>query len=55
MFRMKFKVVEIYPSGLTVTHYLEGWKKDVKADIEMFKKNAKSYEFFGNKGMVVRV
>lgn len=55
LFKMKFKVVEIRESGATITHYLEGRKHDVKADIENFKKNSKRYELVGKDGMVVWV
>ena len=53
MFEVKFKVVEIRESGATITHYLKGNKKDVKKDIEAFKKHYKKYEMFGKEGMVV--
>lgn len=55
MFNMKFKVIEIRESGVKVTHYLSGKKKDVKKDIEMFKKNGKDYTMFGKEGMIVWV
>ena len=53
LFRMHFKVVEIRESGAVITHYLVGRKHDVEKDIEMFKKESKSYEMFGSEGMVV--
>lgn len=53
MFKKKFMVVENRPSGVIVTHYLEGKKADVMKDIEMFKKNSKHYVEFGKKGLVV--
>lgn len=55
MFRKNFKVVEIRESGVTVTHYLEGKKKDVNKDVETFKKQAKNYEMIGKEGMIVWV
>ena len=53
LFEMTFKVVEIRDGGVTVTHYLKGSKRDVKQDIENFKKEFRKYEMFGNEGMVV--
>lgn len=53
LFEKKFKVVEVRDSGATVTHYLKGSKRDLKKDIEMFKKTAKRYEMVGKDGMVV--
>lgn len=53
LFKTKFKVVEIRDNGVTVTHYLEGNKRDVKADVEMCKLKAKKYEMVGKNGMIV--
>jgi hypothetical protein len=50
---MRFKIVEIRESGVTVTHYLRGKPSDVKRDIESYKQQADRYELFGNEGMVV--
>lgn len=55
LFEMEFEVVEILQSGVTITHYLRGKKKDVKKDIEMYKSKAKRYEMVGKNGMVVWV
>ena len=55
MFNMKFEVVEIRDSGVRVTHYLSGKKKDVKKDIEAFKKVSKDYMYVGKEGMIVWV
>ena len=55
MFNKKFKVVEIRESGVTVTHYLKGRRKDVKSDIEMFKNESNRYEMIGKDGMIVWV
>lgn len=53
LFKTKFKVVEIRDNGVTITHYLEGNRKDVKNDVEMFKLKANKYEMFGKDGMIV--
>ena len=53
LFEMKFEVVEIRDSGARITHYLNGKKKNVKKDIEMFKKNSKDYMMVGKSGMIV--
>ena len=53
LFEIKFEVVEIHKSGLKVTHYLKGKRKDVKEDIEMYKKNSKDYKMIGKNGMIV--
>jgi hypothetical protein len=53
LFKTKFKVVEIRDNGVTITHYLEGNKRDVKNDVEMAKLKAKNYEMVGKNGMVV--
>lgn len=55
LFNIEFKVVEIRESGVTVTHYLKGKRKDVKKDIEMFKRESKRYEMMGKNGMIVWV
>ena len=52
-FETKFKVIELRDGGVAITHYLKGAKKDVKKDIEMFKKESKKYETFGSEGMIV--
>lgn len=49
----KFEVVEIRKSGATITHYLNGRKKDVEKDIETFKKNSKAYQTVGKDGLIV--
>lgn len=54
LFDKKFKVIEIREeSGVRITHYLSGKRKDVDKDIEMFKSTSKSYEMMGKEGMVV--
>lgn len=53
LFNKKFEVVEICDNGVTITHYLNGKKKDVKKDIEMFKKQSKRYTMVGSNGMIV--
>lgn len=55
LFKMKFKVVEVRTNGVTITHYLEGKKRDVKKDIEMYKQNANRYEMIGKDGMIMWV
>lgn len=55
LFKMKFEVVEIRESGVTITHYLSGKKKDVEKDIETFIKNSKKHEYVGKNGMIVWV
>lgn len=52
MFKIRFTVVEIQKNA-RITHYLHGSRKDVKKDIETFKKAYNSCQMFGNKGMVV--
>lgn len=52
-FNKKFKVLEIRDDGMRITHLLSGKAKDVNKDIEMFKSTSKSYEMFGQEGMVV--
>ena len=53
LFEMKFEVVEILESGVTITNYLKGKKKDVKKDIEAYKNQAKRYQFVGKNAMIV--
>lgn len=53
LFKMKFKIVENRDGGVVITHYLSGSKRDVKRDIEKFKKESKKYEMFGKEGMIV--
>ena len=55
MFTKKFEIIEIRESGVSVAYYLKGKAKDIKADIETFKKNSKKYEMVGKTGMVVWV
>lgn len=53
LFKIKFKIVENCDGGVVITHYLSGSKRDVKRDIEKFKKESKKYEMFGKEGMIV--
>lgn len=53
LFEVKFKVLEVRDNGVRITHYLQGKKKDVEKDIEMYKQNSKDYTMFGKEGMVV--
>lgn len=55
LFEKKFKVVEIRESGAVITHYFKGRKRDMKKDIETFKRKAKRYEFVGKEGLIVWV
>lgn len=55
LFKVKFEVFEIRESGVCKTHYLEGKRKDVKKDIEMYKTNSKCYQMVGKNGMIVWV
>ena len=41
LFETKFEVVEVHENGVTIVTYLKGRRRDVKNDIEMYKKNAK--------------
>lgn len=55
MFNIRFEVIEVYESGVRVTHYLKGKRKDVKKDIELYKAKAKKYIMVGKNGMVMWV
>lgn len=55
MFAMKFEVIELYKSGVTITNYLKGSKKAVKKDVEAYKKRYKNYQMVGKNGMIVWV
>lgn len=55
MFKAKFKIIEIRESGAVIEHYLSGSKKDVKHDIEIFKRNCRTYIMFGKEGMTMWV
>ena len=55
MFNKKFKIVEIRKNGVTITHYLNGKKKEVNKDIEAFKGISSKYEMIGKEGMVIWV
>ena len=53
--KFKFEVVEIHKSGLRVTNYLSGRKKDVMKEVELYKRTFKEYEMVGKNGMIVWV
>ena len=53
LFKTKFKVVEIRENGVSITHHLEGSRRDVKRDVEIFKQNAERYEMVGKNGIIV--
>lgn len=55
LFNIKFEVVQIHESGAVVTDYLKGKRKDIKKDIEILKKQSKSYQMVGKNGMIVWV
>lgn len=55
LFHKNFEVVTIYESGLRITDYLKGKRKDVDKDIETMKNNAKEYQMVGKNGMIVWV
>ena len=44
LFETKFEVLELRDNGVKITHWLKGKRKDVKKDIDMFKKNSKDYK-----------
>ena len=53
LFETTFTVVEVFENGAKVTHFLRGKKRDVLADIEMYKNRSKDYVMAGKKTMVV--
>lgn len=53
--KKNFEVVTICESGVVITDYLKGKRKDVNKDIKAFKKNAKEYQMVGKNGMIVWV
>jgi hypothetical protein len=53
LFETKFEVLELRDNGVKITHWLKGKRKDVKKDIDMFKKNSKDYKMVGKKYMIV--
>ena len=53
MFKIWYKVIEIRENGVTITHHLYGYRKNVMADVENFKKDCKKYEMVGKEGIVV--
>lgn len=56
LFKTKFVVVEVYKrSGVTVTHYLNGSRKDVNESVKKFKMNSNNYQMVGKNGMIVWV
>ena len=55
MIKKSFKVVEIRESGVTITHYLRGTRRNIERAIDEFKNQAKKYEMFGKTGMMVWV
>lgn len=53
LFETTFTVVECYESGAKVTHFLRGKKRDVMADVQMYKDRSKDYMMAGKKMMIV--
>ena len=53
MFKTNFEIIEVYASGVRVTHYLHGTKKDIKKCIEAYKIIGKDYQFVGKEAMIV--
>ena len=53
MFDTSFKIIEIYPSGLKVEHFLKGKRSDVRKDVEAIKANCRNWEMVGKKVMIV--
>ena len=50
-----YNVVEIRDSGAVIQHYLKGKKRDVKKQVEEFKKNCKTYMTVSNNSVIVWV
>lgn len=53
LFESNFEVLELHDNGVKITHLMRGKRKDIKKDIEMFKKNSKDYKMVGKKYMIV--
>lgn len=51
----KYNVVEIRDSGAVIQHYLQGKKRDVKKDVDAFKKNSKTYMTVDKNSLIVWV
>ena len=49
----KYNVVEIRDNGAVIQHYLKGKKRDIKKDIELFKKNCKTYMIVDKNSLIV--
>ena len=55
MFKHTFEVVEVHASGARITHYLRGTKKQIKKDVNMYKKHCKDYQMVGKNAMIMWV
>lgn len=55
LFEKNFEVIEIHENGVYITHYLKGKKRDIKKEIEAFKRKSKRHEMIGVKGMIIWV
>lgn len=56
LFKTKFVVVEVNKrSGVTITHYLNGSRKEVNESVKKFKMNSNNYQMVGKNGMIVWV
>lgn len=55
LFKKTFVVVEIRNSGVTLTHYLIGSRKEINESVKKFKMNSKKFQLVGKNGMIVWV
>lgn len=53
LFKKSFEIVEIYESGVKITHYLHGSKKEINKEIKMYRNKSKEYQMIGKNGMIV--
>ena len=53
LFETTYHVVEIRDSGAVIQHYLKGKKRNVKKDVEAFKKNSKTYMTVSKNSLIV--
>lgn len=53
LFERTCHVVEIRDSGAVIQHYLKGKRKDVKKDVEAFKKKSKNYMVVDKNSLIV--
>ena len=56
LFEKTFEIVEIHKnSGVTITHWMRGTRKQIKKEVEMCKRQSKDYQMVGKNGMIVWV